>query len=99
MSSSVRLKNIFNCNRQLKICLLLIISFCCQITFGQSNISAKWNRPDLLSIDTTWKYKSGTPQPNWFTPGFNDQQWQTISNNYLNGLSPASANWNQVGVF
>ena len=40
----------------------------CQMSFGQSNISSKWGRFNLLSVDTTWQYKSGKATPAFFSP-------------------------------
>jgi two-component system NtrC family sensor kinase len=79
--------------------LLLFIMLTCQVAFAQSNISIKWGRFDLLAVDTTWKYKSGTAKPEYFNPEFNDQDWQTISRNYIGEISPASPGWTGIGIF
>lgn len=76
--------------------LLSIIMLTCQITFGQSNTSAKWGRFNLLEVDTTWQYKSGLATPAFFSPAFNDETWQTVSNNYLGHISPTSINWRGI---
>jgi len=67
--------------------------------YTQDKPSFKWGRPDFLSIDTTWKYHPGMAKPEYFDPNFDDQQWQTVSNKYLDTLFLHSVNWSGTGVF
>jgi signal transduction histidine kinase len=78
---------------------LLVFLLPFQMSFAQDKPSFKWGRPDLLSIDTTWKYKPGLAKPEYFDPKFDDQQWQTIGNIFLDTLSFRSINWSGTGVF
>ena len=77
----------------------MLMALNCPMSFGQSNISSKWGRFNLLSVDTTWQYKSGKATPAFFSPSFNDENWQTVSNTYFDQISPASPNWNGIGIF
>jgi len=72
--------------------------FNCQLSFAQNAAPIQWTWPNLLWSDTVWKYQGGIAKPEYFEPGFDDQHWQTVNEDFLQ-LEGNKSGWPGIGVF
>jgi two-component system, NtrC family, sensor kinase len=73
-------------NRLSAIYCLLPLLFIAQLGFAQGKPSVKWGRLNLLAFDTTWKYHDGPAKQQFFESDYDDHDWQTVKNDFLQNL-------------
>jgi hypothetical protein len=79
--------------------LLFLLLFNFRDGFSQNKPSVKWGRFNFLSVDSTWKYRPGPATADFFETSFDDKDWISIKNAYLETLTPHTPGWPGIGTF